>query len=34
MTLHHEQFFDEDARDHHNAGWAGTMEKLEQYLAA
>ena len=33
MTLHHEQFFDEDARDRHNAGWTGTMERLEKFLA-
>ena len=33
MTLLHEQFFDEAARDRHNAGWTGTMDKLEQYLA-
>ncbi len=33
MTLLHEQFFDEDARDRHNAGWTGTMERLEKYLA-
>jgi uncharacterized protein YndB with AHSA1/START domain len=33
MTLMHEQFFDADARDRHNQGWSGAMEKLEQYLA-
>lgn len=33
MTLLHEQFFDEAARDRHNAGWTGTMDKLERYLA-
>lgn len=33
MTLLHEQFFDADARDRHNAGWTGTMDKLEKYLA-
>jgi uncharacterized protein YndB with AHSA1/START domain len=33
MTLTHEQFFDEDARDRHNAGWTGTLDKLETYLA-
>ncbi len=32
MTLHHEQFFDEDARDRHEAGWNGTMVKLERFL--
>jgi uncharacterized protein YndB with AHSA1/START domain len=33
MTLHHEQFFDEDARDRHNAGWNATLAKLEKFLA-
>ena len=32
MTLLHEQFFDEKARDDHNNGWLGTMDKLERYL--
>ena len=32
MTFTHEQFFDEAARDRHNAGWAGTFEKLTTYL--
>ena len=32
LTLTHEQFFDEDARDRHNAGWTGAMDKLEKYL--
>jgi uncharacterized protein YndB with AHSA1/START domain len=32
MTLTHEQFFDEDARDRHQMGWNGAMEKLEKYL--
>jgi uncharacterized protein YndB with AHSA1/START domain len=32
MTLLHERFFDEDARDRHNAGWSGTMDRLEHYL--
>ena len=32
LTLFHEQFFDEDARDRHNEGWSGTMEKLARYL--
>ena len=34
MTLTHEQFFDEDARDRHQHGWNGALEKLEKYLAA
>jgi len=33
LTLHHEQFFDEKARDGHERGWAGTLEKLERYLS-
>ncbi len=33
MTLLHEQFFDEKARDDHNRGWLGTVDKLENYLA-
>jgi uncharacterized protein YndB with AHSA1/START domain len=33
MTLLHEQFFDDKARDDHNNGWLGTMDKLEKYLA-
>ncbi|HET7848644.1 MAG TPA: SRPBCC domain-containing protein [Pseudolabrys sp.] len=34
FTLHHEQFFDEDARNRHEHGWTGTMEKLEQFVSA
>jgi len=34
MTLVHEQFFDEAARDSHQGGWNGAMEKLEKYLSA
>lgn len=34
LTLFHEQFFDEPARDRHNQGWSGTMEKLARYLEA
>ena len=30
----HEQFFDENARDRHNKGWTGAMDKLEKYLTA
>jgi uncharacterized protein YndB with AHSA1/START domain len=33
MTLLHEQFFDEDARDRHQGGWTSAVDKLEQYLA-
>ena len=34
MTLTHEQFFDEDARDRHQQGWEGALAKLEKYLTA
>lgn len=34
MTLHHEQFFDEAARDRHNQGWTSTIARLEAYLEA
>jgi uncharacterized protein YndB with AHSA1/START domain len=33
LTLHHEQFFDEKARDGHEHGWTGTMDRLKRYLA-
>ncbi len=33
LTLTHEQFFDETARDNHRDGWTGALEKLERYLA-
>jgi uncharacterized protein YndB with AHSA1/START domain len=33
MTMLHEQFFDEDARDRHQGGWNGALEKLDKYLA-
>jgi uncharacterized protein YndB with AHSA1/START domain len=33
LTLHHEQFFDQAARDGHERGWTGTLERLEKYLA-
>jgi uncharacterized protein YndB with AHSA1/START domain len=32
LTLHHEQFFDDKARDGHERGWTGTFEKLARYL--
>jgi uncharacterized protein YndB with AHSA1/START domain len=34
MTLTHEQFFDETARDNHNKGWTSAMDKLGEYLSA
>ena len=33
LTLIHEQFFDETARDHHREGWTGCIDKLERHLA-
>ena len=33
LTLHHERFFDEKARDGHERGWTGTLEKLARYLS-
>ncbi len=29
LTLHHEKFFDEAARDGHERGWTGSLNKLE-----
>jgi uncharacterized protein YndB with AHSA1/START domain len=33
LTLNHAQFFDEQARDGHQRGWTGTLEKLDRYLS-
>lgn len=33
VTLRHEQFFDAEARDHHNKGWEGCLTRLVRYLA-
>ncbi len=33
LTLHHEKFFDEAARDGHEGGWTGTLNKLEALFA-
>ena len=33
LTLTHEQFFDEDARDRHRHGWIGALDKLERFVA-
>ena len=32
LTLLHEQFFDEAARDRHGRGWSQTLDKLESYV--
>jgi uncharacterized protein YndB with AHSA1/START domain len=34
MTLTHEQFFDEEARDRHQGGWTSAMDKLGKYVEA
>jgi uncharacterized protein YndB with AHSA1/START domain len=33
LTLVHEQFFDEAARDRHERGWSGTLDKLVKFFA-
>jgi uncharacterized protein YndB with AHSA1/START domain len=33
LTLLHEQFFDEPARDRHEYGWTGSLNKLERLFA-
>jgi uncharacterized protein YndB with AHSA1/START domain len=33
LTLIHEQFFDEAARDRHQFGWTGSLNKLENLFA-
>jgi uncharacterized protein YndB with AHSA1/START domain len=32
LTLMHEQFFDEDARNRHQVGWNGGLDKMEKFL--
>jgi uncharacterized protein YndB with AHSA1/START domain len=31
LTLTHEQFFDDEARQRHEHGWTGSLDKLEAY---
>jgi uncharacterized protein YndB with AHSA1/START domain len=33
LTLMHEQFFDEEARDRHQGGWSGALDKMERMFA-
>jgi uncharacterized protein YndB with AHSA1/START domain len=33
LTLTHERFFDEDARDRHNRGWTACLGQLEKFFA-
>ncbi len=34
LTLMHEQFFDQGARDRHEHGWAGSLAKLEALVSS
>jgi uncharacterized protein YndB with AHSA1/START domain len=34
LTLTHEQFFDAEARDRHQYGWNGSLDKLEKFVTA
>lgn len=34
LTLRHEQFADDEARDRHQHGWNGALDKMEKYLAS
>jgi hypothetical protein len=31
LVLHHTDFIDEEARDQHNQGWTGSIDKLQTY---
>jgi uncharacterized protein YndB with AHSA1/START domain len=33
LTLTHEQFTDSDARDRHQNGWNGALDKMEKFLS-
>lgn len=33
LTVKHDQFYDEEARDRHDEGWLGSLEKLEAYVS-
>jgi uncharacterized protein YndB with AHSA1/START domain len=33
LTVHQEQLFDQAARDGHERGWLGSLDKLEKYVA-
>lgn len=32
LTLLHERFADEEARDHHKSGWTGALDKLGRFV--
>lgn len=34
LTLLHERFFDETARDNHRTGWSGALDKLERVASS
>jgi uncharacterized protein YndB with AHSA1/START domain len=34
LTVIHEEFSDEDARDRHQNGWNGALDKLEKFVTA
>jgi len=33
LIFRHDQFYDEAARDGHQRGWTGALDKLEQFLS-
>lgn len=33
LTLTHEHFYDAEARDRHQHGWTGSLDKLEKFVA-
>jgi len=33
LTLMHEQFFNDEARDRHQGGWTGALDKMEKLFA-
>jgi uncharacterized protein YndB with AHSA1/START domain len=33
LTLTHDMFFDEEARDRHQHGWTASLQKIEKFLA-
>jgi len=33
LTVTHEQFFDEEARDRHRQGWIGALDKMDKFLS-
>jgi uncharacterized protein YndB with AHSA1/START domain len=33
LTLTHDQFFDDEARDRHHQGWSAALDKMEKFFA-